>query len=135
MLADNVAPFLDAFTQWAIAQPDILALALVGSHARNTATPTSDVDLVLITADPGRYLDDGAWVQQFGIVNRQQVEDYGPLISLRVWYCEGLEVEYGVTDERWSAMPLDTGTREVMAGGIRVLFERSPLLSRHLPIA
>jgi hypothetical protein len=71
-------------------------------------------------------------VQRFGTVEKQQIEDYGNLTSLRVWYREGLEIEYGLTDERWAAIPLDEGTRRVMAGGIRVLFERGDMLSRHL---
>lgn len=34
--------FLDKLTQWAATQADILALALVGSHARNAAEETSN---------------------------------------------------------------------------------------------
>jgi predicted nucleotidyltransferase len=132
MTTDKVAPFLVEFTRWASTQADILSLALVGSHARDAATETSDVDLVLITVDLKRYLENTGWVQRFGTVKKQQVEDYGNLTSLRVWYREGLEIEYGLTDERWAAIPLDEGTRRVMAGGIRVLFERGDMLSRHL---
>lgn len=132
MTTDKVAPFLVEFTRWASAQTDILALALVGSYARNAATETSDVDLVIIADDPRQYLENTDWVRRFGIVERQQVEDYGLLTSLRVWYREGLEIEYGLTDERWAALPLDEGTRQVMAGGIRILFERGDMLSRHL---
>jgi len=49
-----------------------------------------------------------------------------------VWYADGLEVEYGLTGEEWAADPLDPGSRRVMEGGMRVLFERGDLLSRHL---
>src|SRR5687767_1223031 len=38
--------------EWAERRPDIRAVALVGSHARNTATPDSDVDLILLTTQP-----------------------------------------------------------------------------------
>jgi len=133
MTAEKVVQFLDEFTQWASTQADLLALALVGSHARDAATETSDVDLVLIANDPNRYLENTDWVRRFGMVEKQQVEDYGLLTSLRVWYRDGLEIEYGLTDERWAALPLDEGTRQVMAGGMRVLFERGDILSRHLP--
>jgi predicted nucleotidyltransferase len=132
MIIEKVTQFLVEFTRWASTQADILALALVGSHARDAATETSDVDLVLITADPNRYLNNTDWVQHFGTVEKQQVEDYGLLTSLRVWYRERLEIEYGLTDERWAALPLDEGTRRVMAGGMRILFEREAILSRHL---
>ena len=53
------------------------------------------------------------------------------MTSLRVWYRDGLEVEFGLTDESWAASPLDAGTRSVILDGIVVLFERGDLLSRH----
>jgi predicted nucleotidyltransferase len=132
MISDQVALFLKQMTQWASAQADILALALVGSYARNAAKETSDVDLVLIAVDPGQYLKDQSWVQRFGTVEKSQVEDYGLLTSIRVWYRDGLEIEYGITDERWAAIPLDAGTQRVIADGMRVLFECDDILSRHL---
>lgn len=133
MISDQVAKFLNQVTVWASARADILALALVGSYARNAAKETSDVDLVLIAADPGQYLKDQSWLQRFGTVEKSQVEDYGLLTSIRVWYHDGLEIEYGITDERWSAIPLDAGTQRVIGDGMRVLFEHDDILSRHLP--
>ena len=129
MTANKVDQFLSDFTQWASTQSDIQALALVGSYARNAATETSDVDLVLITVEPNQYLQNLNWVQRFGTVEKQQVEDYGLLISIRVWYADGREIEYGITDERWAAVPLDEGTRQVMADGMQILFEQGNILS------
>jgi predicted nucleotidyltransferase len=131
MTKDKVALFLNEVTHWASARSDIQALALVGSYARNTATETSDVDLVMITTNPEQYLQNPAWLLQFGEIEKQQIEDYGLLQSVRVWYSDGLEIEYGLTDERWAALPLDEGSREVISGGMRVLFERDHILSRH----
>ena len=132
MISDRVNHFLDDITRWATARPDILALALVGSYARNAAHETSDVDLVLISMQPDYYLNSRDWLQQFGAVEKQQVEDYGLVTSLRVWYSNGLEIEYGLTDERWAAEPLDEGSRQIIADGIRILFEREAIVSRHL---
>jgi predicted nucleotidyltransferase len=128
----RIERFLDEFTQWAAAHEEVLALALVGSHARSAATEASDVDLVMIILEPTRYLQDINWLKRFGEIERHQFEDYGLLKSIRVWYQDGLEVEYGLTDERWAAMPLDAGTRQVIADGMRVLFERENILSRHI---
>jgi predicted nucleotidyltransferase len=128
---NRVDQFLNDFTGWARAQADILAVALVGSYARNAARPGSDVDLVIIAEKPARYLQDISWVRRFGTVERQRVEHYGPVTSLRAWYQGGLEVEYGLTGESWAAIPLEEGTRRVIASGMRVLFERIPLLSQH----
>ena len=123
--------FIEHFTRWASMQSDILAVALVGSHARNAAREDSDVDLVIITDDPHKYLTHTAWIATFGIVAKQQIEEYGILTSLRVWYEDGLEVEYGFTTRAWAQIPLDEGSREVIEGGMRVLFERVALLSPH----
>ena len=123
--------FLREFVDWADSQPDIKAVALVGSYARNAATESSDVDLVLITSRPQRYLLDREWTRRFGEIHRQQVEHYGKVTSIRVWYTDGREVEYGITDESWAAAPLDEGTRRVIEDGMRILFERGHLLSRH----
>jgi Nucleotidyltransferase domain. len=132
MQADQVEIFLDKFVNWASSQPDILGVALVGSYARNAATESSDVDLVILATDPQSYLQDQTWVRQFGEPTRLQTEVYGSLTSIRAWYPDGGEIEYGITDETWAAVPLDEGTRQVIAGGMRVLFEREPILSRHL---
>ena len=121
--------FIEDFRAWASSRPDILAAALVGSQARGTAGPDSDVDLVILAREPQAYLDETAWAGRFGQVEKQQVEDYGRLCSLRVWYRGGLEVEYGFTDERWAALPLDEGTHRVVIDGMRILFERASILS------
>ncbi len=116
--------FLKSFLQWVRSQNDIVGVALVGSEARNTATMESDVDLVVVSSKADHYLQDRSWVHLFGKVQRQQVEDYGKLISLRAWYEDGLEVEFGITDESWAGLPLDEGTRQVISDGMVVLFER-----------
>lgn len=124
-----ILDFLSAVTQWASAQPDIIALALVGSYARGDATESSDIDLVILTSNPERYLDETGWVRCFGPVERQQVEDWGMVTSLRVWYADGREVEFGLTTPAWTAHPIDEGTRKVVADGIKILFERGDCLT------
>ena len=131
MTTEEAERFLKRFSNWAFAQTNIKAMALVGSYARNAETETSDIDLVIITTQPEVYLQNQRWVDNFGKVGRQQVEDYGLLTSIRVWYVDGPEVEYGISDERWSALPLDEGTRQVIKDGMRIIFEREPILSRH----
>jgi predicted nucleotidyltransferase len=127
----KIETFLRKVTRWTCGRADVLALAVVGSHARGTASAASDLDLVLICACPAEYLQNTDWVRQFGVVAKQQVENYGPLTALRVWYTDGPEVEFGLTDERWAALPLDEGSRGVIADGMRVLFEKDRILSRH----
>ncbi len=129
----SIAPiygFLAQVTQWAGEEEGILAVGLVGSYARGTAKPTSDIDLVLLARQPQVFLSDTGWLARFGAVERFQVEDYGMLTSLRAWFSDGKEVEFGFSGPAWAALPLDAGTRRVVTDGLRVLFEREPLLSR-----
>ena len=133
MKSSSVILFLQEFTIWAQTEANILAIGLVGSQARGTAGPDSDVDLVILARAPQIYLEEITWAESFGEIEKQQVEDYGRVQSLRIWYRGGLEVEYSLTDADWAAEPLDPGTRRVVADGMRVLWERQPLLSRLLP--
>jgi predicted nucleotidyltransferase len=129
---EHIQDFTRDITRWASTQSDIKAIALVGSYARDSATEDSDIDLVMLVEHPGKYLENIEWPRQFGSVERQQIEHYGLVTSLRVWYAGGREVEYGITTRHWAATPLDKGTRQVIDDGMKVLFEREALLSVHL---
>jgi len=62
----NVSDFLKSLVEWAKNEPDLLALALVGSHARGEASPQSDVDLILLLRNPKEYRKDRNWISEFG---------------------------------------------------------------------
>jgi hypothetical protein len=81
-----------------------------------------------LTGCPDRYLEHTDWAKDFGRVRQQQIEDWGKVTSLRVWYKDGLEVEYGLTTPEWAMSPLDAGTRRVIEDGMLVLFDRDGLL-------
>ena len=131
MKVDQVETFLKDFIVWASSQSTIQGVALVGSYARNAAKETSDVDLVILAGHPEQLLQSTTWINLFGEVSRQQTEEYGVLTSIRVWYSDGREIEYGITNENWADIPLDLGTQRVISDGMRVLFERTPILSQH----
>lgn len=131
---DHIRDFLNAFVNWASSQEDVQAIALVGSYARGEVREDSDIDLVILTDQPGKNLDDLKWIEHFGAVEKHPTEDYGKLTSFRVWYQNGYEVEYGITTPDWAATPLDAGTQEVIRGGLIVLFERGDFLSRSAKI-
>ena len=128
---EDIRDFLNAFVNWVSVQQDVQAVALVGSYARGQARDESDIDFVILTSQPQKYLEDLKWMEDFGSVENHQTEDYGKLTSIRVWYQNGVEVEYGMTSPDWAAPPLDAGTQEVIQGGMIVLFERGNLLSQH----
>jgi predicted nucleotidyltransferase len=120
----EIAEFFEAVKTWAAGRTDILAVGLVGSHARGTALADSDVDLVIITETPHLYLNDATWLNFFGQVIRISDEDWGLLQSRRTFYDDGLEVEFGITTGAWAALdPVDDGTRGVIADGAKAVYD------------
>lgn len=94
---EHIRSFLNAFVAWASAHGDVQAITLVGSYARGEARDDSDIDLVILTDQPQTYLEDLKWIDRFGTVENRQIEDYGKLTSIRTFYQNGYEVEYGLT--------------------------------------
>jgi predicted nucleotidyltransferase len=121
----QIDDFLLRVKQWAEKQIDIHGVLLVGSYARGAARPDSDVDLVILTDCPERYIDTIAFAGGFGSVLRWLKEDWGQVASLRVWYEDGLEVEYGIAFLDWAVQPLDSGTLRVVSDGVQILFDRN----------
>lgn len=126
----DISAFLSHVTDWATAANGIAGVLLVGSFARGTAHAESDVDLVIMGANPDDYLTDIAWLHLFGEVTRLEHEDWGLVQSLRVFYQDGLEVEFGLTAPIWAEIdPLDEGTRRVVADGAWILVDKDSRLA------
>jgi predicted nucleotidyltransferase len=124
----SVKRFLRDLTRWASQHPSILAVGLVGSQARGTASACSDVDLIILSREPDEFLRETTWTETFGHPLRHAFENCGNIAVCRVWYQDGLEVEFGFGDDSW---PLDPGGQAVFAEGIRVLLDRGPLRDLH----
>ncbi len=119
----DINEFLSIVTQWAQRNIDISALILVGSHARGEARPDSDIDLVIITSKPKTFIEI-PFMSEFGEVMRFELEDWGLVTSLRTWYANSLEVEFGITTPLWIQKPLDYGTQRVLSDGYQVLVDK-----------
>jgi len=121
--------FIEDFMRWSTRRRDIRAVGLVGSYAKDHPDDTTDVDLIMITEDPEKYLTGIDWIRVFGVVITTEKIVYGKLTTLHVWYESGLEIEYGITTRDWLAEPLNKETRQVFDEGMRMLFEKEKLLS------
>jgi hypothetical protein len=117
---------------WASERPGVIGILLVGSHARGSATPASDIDFVLLVTDTRPYLSDRAWARAFGEVEREELEDWGRVQCLRIWYVSGAEVEWGLATIEWIGVPLDAGTQHVLLGGYRIIYDREGVLESRL---
>jgi uncharacterized protein len=120
---------------WAIERDEILAAGLCGSHARGTARPDSDVDLVLVCVTRDSLLIDISWTREFGAVTSVAFEAYGLVESVRVVYENGPEVEFGLTTSAWIKLPIDVGTARVMRDGFRILYDPSGQLAHAIKYA
>lgn len=126
----QIPTLLKALREWASEREDIHALAIVGSHARGAATPDSDLDVMLLVAEIAPYFADTGWAARFGEIGSAQVEDWGIVTSLRVFYGDGTEAEFGFATAAWAAVPLDAGTRRVVSDGMQILWDPHGLLDR-----
>ena len=134
----DIEPILQVVLAWAIAQPKIRAVTLVGSHARGAARRDSDIDLVLLVTDPHGFRANTAWVEQIDwrtidtLPNKWEDEDYGVVWSRHVWLkADRGQVELTFASLSWAnTNPLDAGTQHVISGGCRILYDPDALLGR-----
>lgn len=126
----EVERFLDRAREWAARRPDIRALCLVGSWARDDAGMDSDIDLVLLTADLGAYTAREAWVRELGGERIIRTRPRGAVTERRFALAGGLEVDVGVGTTAWASLtPMDEGTRQVVREGMRGLHDPDGVLA------
>ncbi|MEV7504849.1 nucleotidyltransferase domain-containing protein [Streptomyces sp. NPDC093018] len=122
----EVREFLDRLTRWAGTREDV----------------------VLLTADPARYLTDTAesegaesdapefagtwddWAGELSLGRPARTRAWGPVTERRYALLPGLEVEFGIGGPRWARTdPVDPGTRRVVADGARALYDPRRILA------
>lgn len=107
----------------------------MGSHAREEARSDSDIDLVVICNNPIQLLKDLNWLEYFGKVMKYNIEDWGAIQSIRTFYQDGQEIEFGITSPKWAAHPIDTGTQKVLSDGAKILIDKNDLLAKLINLA
>ncbi len=128
---ESLASVVRKLCAWAAHEQPIEGVMLVGSYAAGTARPDSDVDLILLAERPFDYIERREWLQPLGTVIRHVVEDYGNVRSVRVFFADVGEFEFGFASPNWaSAEPIDSGTRQVLQHGSVVLLDKRGRLER-----
>lgn len=127
----EVAHVLERAAAWAAARDDIAAAAVVGSWARDSARDDSDVDIVLLTAEPAPYAQDAGWIGELTPgATLVRTHKWGAITELRLRLPSGLEVEIGVGLPTWASTdPVDPGTCRVVRDGLRSLYDPYGLLA------
>jgi len=126
--------YLTRITAWIRTQEGIRAAALVGSAGRqdHPADEWSDIDLVLVAADPRAYLASTAWLAELGEVWFSYQESHiegQEACERRVLFAGGQDVDFMVYSIE-SARQGFAGTLvpEIAARGWRVLLDRDGIL-------
>jgi uncharacterized protein len=134
---DHQSSIARGISEWARSRADIIALALVGSRARGSARPDSDVDFVILASDPSIYRTDSKWLTEIlwppagaGTVTWHDA-NYGNAWSRHISLTDGTVVELTFVSADWARIePIDPGTRAVVRGGCRILWDPHAMLSR-----
>jgi predicted nucleotidyltransferase len=105
---------------WAVCNPGVVGVAVVGSWAREEARLDSDLDLVILSNDVPSCTAGGAWIEE--IVGQAaellRCREWGALTERRLRLASGFEVELGFVPATWAATdPVDPGTAQVVRGG------------------
>lgn len=118
---------LENFKEWSEQQTHIKGVAVVGSFARGDFHSNSDVDLTIISTNKELTLDNIKNDFNLDNIESSTLEEWGILTSLRIFYGNGLEVEYGVVTDQWVKEPMDEGTKNVVKNGFKVVTEKEDI--------
>ena len=119
-----IEDFFNKLREYARNTLHIKSIIIVGAYARGTNRENSDLDIVIITSNKSDMIANQDFTKDFGEVSQQQTEYYGACTSIRVWYKDGKEVEFGIVEPSWILMPLDTGTYKVLSDGYKIVIDK-----------
>lgn len=119
-----IESFINDLKEFAANTSYIESIIIVGSYAKGTNKESSDLDIVIITPNKSEMVKNQDFVQNFGEVAKKQTEYYGACTSIRVWYKNGQEVEFGIVEPSWIEKPLDIGTNKVLSDSYKIVIDK-----------
>ena len=100
-------PFLARFAAWAERRDDVRAVVVLGPRpepAPATSFPAraADLDLLVVTTSPLRYLERSGWVEEIAPIRATYLEptDLGGGLERRVLFADGSSVDLTVVSPR-----------------------------------
>jgi predicted nucleotidyltransferase len=125
-----------AIGAWARCERDIRAVAIVGSWARGSARSRSDIDFMFLTNRPRAHCRRRDWLARVAHragtrVRSRSTRRHGRVWSVHAQLATRRMLERTFAVRAWASVaPLDSGTAQVVDGGIAVLNDRHRLLHR-----
>jgi aminoglycoside 6-adenylyltransferase len=118
------------FTNWAKAQETIQAAIIIGSRARTDAPADewSDLDIILLTDTPDRYIDSEDWLENIHSYSISFLEKtaVGDGVERRVMFDPHLDVDFIIlTPEYFAGMLQVKEVQQVFQKGYKMLFDKT----------
>jgi len=127
---------VERFVKWAEACPDVRAAVIVGSRARvdHPADDWADLDIIIITTDPKRYLSTTDWLENIGnpLLTFLEPTATGGEMERRVLFEGMLDVDFSIIPKERAQQLLQAGMTpqisvqiaNILGRGMRVLLDK-----------
>jgi len=131
---------VERLLRWAAVQDDILAVMVVGSRARvhRPADVWSDLDLMLVVADPDRYLSSSDWllnIDGYWCTFAERTST-GKLFERRVLFDGALDVDFILLAAEGMPQSLqEAPVADIIRRGVRTLLDKRGMLPQSAPPA
>jgi aminoglycoside 6-adenylyltransferase len=127
---------VERFVNWTQTRSDIRAAFIVGSRARvdHPADEWADLDIVLITTDPNRYLLTADWIENIGnpLLTFLEPTASGRGMERRVLFEDILDVDFSIIPKREIQKLMQDGSPaeipDVIRRGMRVLLDKDGIV-------
>jgi aminoglycoside 6-adenylyltransferase len=139
---------MERFCLWAEGRPDIRAAIVVGSRARtdHPADEWADLDVAIVTAEPGQYVSKSDWINSLGkpLLTFVEPTSTGGEKERRVLYEKMLDVDFAIiplekAQQLFQPIQESVGRADsqgaaqfsnVIGRGVRVLVDKDGVMSR-----
>lgn len=127
--------------RWAGEQPDLRAILVIGSRARLQAPADrwSDLDLVLVTTHPQRYLDGSDWLDALGPrwLTFTEATATGGLTERRALFDGALDIDFvplpAEDFRRMLRQGFPPAVASVLARGLRFILDKDGMAQQLIP--